>query len=61
MYRFMINVVTIKQFDGSLVNNGNKCTCHSKYTCYRHVVIAITLHMMMPTKNGSKTYKFSFF
>jgi hypothetical protein len=57
MYRFMINVVMIEQLDGSLVKNGNKCTCHIKYTCYRHVVIVITLHMMMPIRNGSETYK----
>jgi len=57
MYRFMIDVVMIEQLDGSLVNNGNKCTCHTKYTCYKDVVIAITIHMMMPIRNGSKTYK----
>lgn len=57
MYRFMIDVVMIEQLDGSLVNNGNKRTCHTKYACYRHMVIVITLHMRMPIRNGSETYK----
>ncbi len=57
MYRFMIDVVMIEQLDGSFVKNGNKCTCHTKYTCYRHVVIAISIHMTMPIRNGFETYK----
>jgi hypothetical protein len=61
MYHFMIDVVMIEQLDGSLVNNGNKCTCHTKYTCYRHVVIVITLHMMVLIRNGLKFTKIDCF